>query len=298
MKQLVINLLKSTQLFSFAKKLRQSVNYEFTMVINKRKFKGLKIYDARAESSEPWMGQLLSILLNIKKGKFIDVGVNIGQTLMHVKSIDSDREYVGFEPNPSCNMFAEELIRVNKLTNVNLVPVGLFTENSILKLDLYHDDITNSGGSLIENLASHKNIKPKRSILVPVMDFKTIDRSISIGAFEIVKIDVEGAEMEILESLFEQLKIYKPIIIVEIFSAYSYENHDRINRQKRILEIVNSLDYSILRIIEASNGELQEFQEIDFFDPFYNPNMCNYLFVQKNDKLRLSEFFEIIPLAK
>ncbi len=69
---------------------------------------------------------------------------------LEVKSIDPKENYIGFEPNPSCIMYVDELIRVNKLRNCTIVPVGLFTEDKLLNLDLYEDNLTNSGGSIIK----------------------------------------------------------------------------------------------------------------------------------------------------
>ena len=50
---------------------------------------------------EPWMTELLEKLLPVIEGCFIDVGVNVGQTLFKVKSADKTRDYIGFEVKPS-----------------------------------------------------------------------------------------------------------------------------------------------------------------------------------------------------
>jgi FkbM family methyltransferase len=256
--------------------------------------KGMKLYDTKSDNSELWMGQILALLFKFKKEAFIDVGVNIGQTLMQVKSLDKQRLYYGFEPNPSCNMFVEELIRINRFENVKLIPVGLFTSNTLLELDLYYDDITNSGGSVIKDYWAYNNKKPHRSIVVPLMDFDTINKHIQIKPFDIVKIDVEGAELEVLESLKPQINAYKPIIIIEILSAYSNENKLRIDRQNGILDLIKSLDYAIYRIIEnESDQSLNELQEIEELDPSFNHNLCNYLFVHRADIKNIETHFKI-----
>ena len=48
------------------------------------------------------MIDILKIVLPIENKKFIDVGVNIGQTLLKLKSVSSEIDYIGFEPNPIC----------------------------------------------------------------------------------------------------------------------------------------------------------------------------------------------------
>src|SRR2546423_15720410 len=53
--------------------------------------------------SEPWMVDALARLFALAgRPGLIDVGVNIGQTPLKLRSIDRDRRYVGFETNPFC----------------------------------------------------------------------------------------------------------------------------------------------------------------------------------------------------
>src|SRR5882724_8814387 len=67
--------------------------------------------------TEKWMSSVLKKILNRSEGCFVDVGVNIGQTLIKVKSIDRNIDYLGFEPNPVCVFYAENLIGINKFPN-------------------------------------------------------------------------------------------------------------------------------------------------------------------------------------
>ena len=55
-----------------------------------------------------WMSALLAKLLPRCPGAFLDVGVNRLQTFFDLRSLDTDRAYVGFEPNggAGCGRFA------------------------------------------------------------------------------------------------------------------------------------------------------------------------------------------------
>jgi FkbM family methyltransferase len=64
-------------------------------------------------------------LMTARKGTFVDVGMNLGQTLLAAKAIDPARHYIGFEPNPHCFAYCEQLTQLNQLPNVSLVPIGL-----------------------------------------------------------------------------------------------------------------------------------------------------------------------------
>jgi FkbM family methyltransferase len=80
------------------------------------------------------MADLLRQLLPTREGLFIDVGVNLGQTLVKVKDIDPERSYLGFEPNPSCVAFTERMIPALGLRNCRTVPAGLSSETGIVEL--------------------------------------------------------------------------------------------------------------------------------------------------------------------
>lgn len=277
---------------AFLKLLMSSFNYTYHYNINDKKQIGMKLYQSKSEVSEKWMGDILKRLLNMTDELFIDVGVNLGQTLCQVKSLDIKREYIGFEPNYACNMFVEEIIRLNKFQNTKVIPVGLFRNNSILELDLYHNEITNAGGSLITDYWEFNKIRPMRKLMVPVMSFQTICDSIKIEKIGILKIDVEGAELEVFQSMLFRIETDRPLIIVEIISAFSEENKLRMDRQTKILEIFDSLNYLKYRILRDKSENLVGISQIENIDPEFDHNQCNYLFIPKEKEVQFSSEFK------
>jgi FkbM family methyltransferase len=275
------------------KKIQKSFNFVRDIRINDKKLKTLQLYGAICEVNEPWMLTVLNHTLKIKSKGFFDVGVNLGQTLMEIKSLAPDISYIGFEPNASCVMYVEELVRINKFSNVTLVPAGLYIEDTVLNLDLYYDDITNSGGSIIQDYWTFTQRHPvHRKLIVPVFTYKTIAASIPNINFDILKIDVEGAEMEVLETLYEEIIANKPVIIIEILSAYSEENELRVVRQNKVLQIVKNLNYEMLIVIEDGRGHLKQVKPIYEFDVKADPNQCNYIFYAKQDKEVVHKTFQ------
>ena len=65
------------------------------------------------------LGRLFALLPG---ASVVDVGANLGQTLLKVKRLDRRARYVGFEPNPWCVVYMEELVRVNRLEHCSIVP--------------------------------------------------------------------------------------------------------------------------------------------------------------------------------
>ena len=293
LKTLFKDVLKKFGFRNFLKGIQKSVNYQNNINVSGVTLKTLHLYGALCKVEEPWMLTVLGLTLKIKSKGFLDVGVNLGQTLMEVKSLAPDIPYVGFEPNASCVMYVEELVRINDFKNVTLVPAGLFTSDTVLNLDLYYDDITNSGGSIIKDYWSYTQNHPvHRKLIVPVFTYKTIASSIDNINFDILKIDVEGAEMEVLETLLDEIKNRLPIIIIEILSAYSADNEIRVRRQNKILQIVQDIGYNMLLIIEDKEGRLKEVKPLDSFDVNGDPNQCNYIFYSANDSEKMKSVFE------
>jgi len=297
MKKRLILMLKKLGLKDSIKRLLRVFNYQKKIIINNIKFKTLQLYGARCKVEEPFMLKLLKMVFELKKGAFLDVGVNLGQTLIMAKSIDHDRFYVGFEPNPSCCFYVAELIRINRFEDVLLIPVGLFNRDSIMQLSLYDDDITNSGGSVIKDYWSYKKWTVKRSMQVPLFTITTIRNSIDLPPFDVIKIDVEGAELEVLNSLQNEIELNKPIIIIEILSAYSKENEIRYERQLQIKKFIERIDYRIIRIITNQKEDLVGLQKIDGFDVNANPNHSNYILYHFKFESAIDQKFENILIS-
>jgi hypothetical protein len=78
-----------------------------------------------------------------------------------------------------------------------------------------------------------------------------------------LKIDVEGAEIEVLKGAITTIRNNRPIIIVEILPAYSSENTWRIDRQNEIEEFVKSIEYKIIQIGKDKNNCLESLNFID-----------------------------------
>ena len=74
--------------------------------------------------SEPWMTNVLLGLRPLFNGHFVDVGVNIGQTLLKAHAVFGEVNYIGFEPNPTCINYVQEMIRQNGFKQTELIPIA------------------------------------------------------------------------------------------------------------------------------------------------------------------------------
>jgi len=193
--------------------------------------------------SENWMINLIDKLLRFKSGQFIDVGANIGQTLLKLKSVDWELKYVGFEPNPKCVYYLNEVIRRNSFIKASIIPMGIYSFDGIAQLYFSKDNAFDSCATLVKNF---RDVKDQERIMVPVISGNSLgflDKEISI-----LKIDVEGAEVDVIEQFKDIINIRRPFVICEILPAYSSKNTFRIERQARIKSIFEDLNYKIAQI--------------------------------------------------
>jgi len=261
-----------------------------SILLNNKKFKIPILQKTGFDNmfmSEPWMIDLLKIVLKIENDGFIDIGVNVGQTLLKLRSVSENIDYIGFEPNPLCVYYTQNLINENNLTNCKLIPVGVSDTTALGVLNFFSDSITDSSASIIANFRPSQNIV--RSEYVPLFELDQIRSKINLNKFSILKIDVEGAELEVIKSFYSAIEEYKPIILIEILPAYNAENLSRIERQKEILQIVNNLDYSVFRVIKQKDIFVDLLEVIDI-EIHSDLNSCEYVMVPNFKKEKLKNY--------
>jgi FkbM family methyltransferase len=224
---------------------------------------------------ELWMVDVMRKLLENRGGTFIDVGANIGQTLMSLRSI-SDMEYVGIEPNPACLTYLDQLIRANDIQNCTIIPCAINVEDKLDLLECYHENRTDSTASIIpEYRPDHTAI---RSIPVVSLSADTISKSIGLNNAAVIKIDVEGAELEVLRSFRNIISAQRPAIVIEILPAYNKENVIRVDRQKEIQKLMFDLDYKLFGI-KKSNGKFVGLEALDNIPIHGDVNASDYVFM-------------------
>ena len=238
-----------------------------------------------AEYSEPWMLGLLEQVLATKPGMFLDVGVNLGQTLVKVKSLMPERGYIGLEPNPVCVAYCQELIRCNNFENCKLLPAGVFTKDALLELNLFQDGGVDSAASIIDGFRDRATVVEK--IYVPVFSYESLKEFLTAEKIGVLKIDVEGAEWEVLQGLSQMIENAKPWILMEILPAYSTDNQLRIERQDKIVSMMKLLDYALFRVLKGENQQFSGVEHIDDIEIHGDIERSDYLFVPAEEADRV-----------
>ena len=116
------------------------------------------------------MSGLLEVLLPLQPGTFMDVGVNVGQTLIQLRTLDAKRPYVGFEPNPACVFYVNELIRLNTFLSCTVFPVGLHTSDCVMPLARFSESVTDSCASVVDGFRPDQEVYSEQ--LVPLVRYE------------------------------------------------------------------------------------------------------------------------------
>lgn len=222
---------------------------------------------------EVWLFRGIERLLRDRPGAFVDVGVNVGHTLVKVKAVDPARQYVGFEPNPQCLTYVQHLIDINHFTECTVVPVGVSNQTGVLKLYLNPD--VDPSATLVEGFREPERYR--RCVLVPVFVGDDVLDRLGVENVSIVKIDVEGGELDVMQGLERTLRRSKPYIFCEVlpvFDPQSDVGRFRIKRQQALLALLGDLGYATFRVYVDETVE-----ELTDFGVHSDMSLANYVFV-------------------
>jgi FkbM family methyltransferase len=270
-------------------RLLSGFNGSTTIRVNQKKFQvpllGRQGLD-NLNLSEPWMTETLLALRPIFKGGFVDVGVNLGQTLIKAQAVFDELNYIGFEPNPACITYVQELARQNGMKNTTLFPIAVGAKTEMLRLNFFDADTSGSAATIVENFRPYSTTD--HFIFVPVFDFHLVSHFLPASPMSILKIDVEGAELDVLLGLDQWIITHQPVILMEILPVYVAEHYDRLDRQQKIEELMRGWHYKISRIKKKNPVSLEKITEVGIHS---NIEDCDYLLYHESAEHQIFSCF-------
>ncbi|WP_237561774.1 FkbM family methyltransferase [Flagellimonas algicola] len=177
---------------------------------------------------------------------FWDIGANIGYYSVLGCKANPDLRVRAFEPSDGAKTYLQSNVEHNQINSQVVVePLAL----SNFKGEIEFHQIVNPKFPNIANLSGEHNIGTKKNLPSKKVRVKTLrmdDYASNIESIDLMKIDTEGAEVEILKGGLDTIKKYQPIIICEtlfnkneaeieaVLGALGYEffNHTQEGLQK------------------------------------------------------------------
>ena len=258
-------------------------SFDFTHRIGAKSFtipvRGQVGYANLLPPTEGWMSKLIKRLLASRSGAVVDVGMNIGQTIIKIAASSDSVSYLGFEPNPICYSYCKELVEKNGLRSFSIFPVGLSETPDVVAL--YADKAHASGASTIKDFRADLERYPEIH-RVPVMAGDTILEKEVIEGLSFIKLDIEGSELAALRGLKKTLSRTHAAVILEILPVYTLEREflrQRKARQDELLVFMKDLNYQALLILEDS-GQLQAIDDIPVHGDM---GRTNYMFLHMDN---------------
>jgi FkbM family methyltransferase len=177
--------------------------------------------------------------LFLKPGEvFFDIGANVGLHSYYVHQAVPQARITAFEPLPGNAAYIKETIAVNQFKSIALEQTAVGAHTGQVSFNL---SIDNSMGKI------------SASETGTVVQITTLDDYMKTGVPvpAVIKIDVEGAEADVLKGAAETIAAEQPVLVIELHSPQQDELvgrflHERNYRLFRLNENINSAGAKLL----------------------------------------------------
>jgi FkbM family methyltransferase len=176
---------------------------------------------------------------------FFDIGANVGFfTLVAARCVGPEGRLHAFEPRASNVAALRSNLQRNGLHDVRVWPVAVGAQDGTVTL--LCDD--HPGGATVEPSAAYSVTSEE------TVDMVTVDHLVETGQIEppsVVKIDVEGAELAVLQGMTSTIRQHRPVIVYELDSPVAGEVEER---NAEITALFDTLGYGVERLPDSYEG--------------------------------------------
>ena len=188
----------------------------------------------------------------IKKAKVVfDIGANIGWHDLCAAKLNKKLEVHSFEPVKESFEFLLKNIKINNLKNITANNFGL--SNKKTTAVFYVNPHLSASAS--ERKITDQNVKKVKVILKKLDDYCLNKK---IKRIDLIKCDVEGAELFVLQGGIDTFEKLKPIFLIEMLRKWSVKYNYHPND---IIKLMKSLDYLCFTIYSGKMTEILKVTE-------------------------------------
>lgn len=197
-------------------------------------------YRVRSEARGGGEDRDYAVLKSLARGKrcIFDVGANVGRTalVMGNNSMADNGQIYAFEASEAACRLIRDNVALNGLDERVTVVNALIAERSGLTLDFYADAASGSS-SIIPGYLDHH--RPMQKVTLALDDFVLATDCVP----DLIKIDVEGAELRVLAGLTQAMQTVRPLIFVEL---HSWGDILLVEQARGALELLEPLNYGLI----------------------------------------------------
>lgn len=159
---------------------------------------------------EPETFGVLSQYLD-KRHDYLDIGAWIGPTVLF--GARKARHVWCFEPDPTAFRALAWNLELNQLHNVSAFPVALSKGFGVTRMASF-------GGERGDSMTSLLNADGAAGMDALTIGWQAFAAEVNLSAVSLVKMDIEGAEFEVLPTLVPWLKAQRPALYLSTHAPY------------------------------------------------------------------------------
>lgn len=163
--------------------------------------------------SEPVIQRAIEV--HLKRGDvFYDIGANVGfLSLLGARSVGPEGHVYSFEPQPSVVALLAHNLRQNGFSNYDIIEAAVSDHGGHARLELAADRsgearLGADGGEPLADGIAHTGLALDARLV-------TLDE-LDLPPAALIKIDVEGAEQQVLRGMTRVMREHRPTLIIEI----------------------------------------------------------------------------------
>ena len=158
------------------------------------------------------------------------------------------KQVFSWEPNPRNYSRAVENVRLNKLSNVQLLNRGI--SNAAGTLDLLYDPLMPGAGSAESAIRNQigASVRSAKKIAIPVARLDDEIAAHQLPPPDFIKIDIEGMELPALQGMRQLLREKHPQLYIEMHGATL---KDKIENSRAVVGFLEECGYRIYDVEHA-----------------------------------------------
>jgi len=167
----------------------------------------------------------------------IDIGANIGETLLNFAKVNSTGHCLGFEPVPYIFEKLKHNIGLNNFKNITIENLAISDIEE--DLSFYFPTNNNSGGISL----SKSNEKADQIVKAITLDSYVEDKK--LDSIDFIKIDVEGFEYNVLKGAKQTIIKYRPKMFIELGNNILLRQG---SSSQQVVKFLESYSYQITNV--------------------------------------------------
>jgi FkbM family methyltransferase len=173
---------------------------------------GIGLQNLSVAAHDRPLARAVRAVFDYMPGGVMDVGCNIGHFMQLCVLADRERPYAGFDPSLACCFYLQRFIQENSLPAHSVFPVGLGAQATTAELQ------SNGPFDVCASFSreAHPCNRFRQRSLMKIERGDDVVPQLPFDRVALIKIDVEGLEVDALQGLQRTIAEQRPFVIFEV----------------------------------------------------------------------------------